>query len=251
MVPLISIFLISVKWDTLRQLTPRGALSGLWILILGVTGEVLFRATATTHMSNLSILVVLIGGVLLVFGWDYLKILWLPIGFLGFAIPPPSQLYAILTAPMQTIAAEVGVWFLPLFGGEGVRMGTVIEVMRANGPSAKLDVEQACSGMRMLVAFFALAVALGYSSNRPMWQKVFLACCALPIAIICNALRVTLTGVMVTRVGQQWAEGNAHMYFGLLMLIPAMFMQLGIAWALDRMFVETPGGSAVPSGGLP
>ena len=103
----------------------------------------------------------------------------------------------------------------------------------------QLNVEQACSGMRMLVAFFALAVALAYSTARPTWQKLTLAACELPIAVICNGFRVTMTGVLAVRVDEAWASGKAHEYFGLLMLGPALLMQLGVAWILDRIFVET------------
>jgi exosortase/archaeosortase family protein len=98
-------------------------------------------------------------------------------------------------------------------------------------------------------------VALGYSTARPMWQKVFLGVSALPIAILCNGLRVTLTGVLGARFGEEWARGATHETLGLLMLIPALFMQLGMAWLLDRQFGwawlqkrifidETPGGGA-------
>jgi exosortase len=237
-VPLISLFLIRTKWETLKRLTPKGVWLGLAILLVGVVGQILYRVTGTTHMSTLSILVVLMGLVLFVLGWDYLKILWLPIGYLVFAIPPPKAMYSALTIPMQQVAAEVGVWFLPLFGCEAHRMSTIIQVMRPGADPVTLEVEQACSGMRMLVAFLALAVALAYSTARPMWQKVFLAFAAVPIAIFCNALRVTMTGVMVAKVNPSWGEGNAHAYFGLLMLIPAMFMQLGLAWVLENLFIE-------------
>ena len=141
---------------------------------------------------------------------------------------------------MQFLAAEAGsVQLLPLFGCDASRTGTVINVA-ANGITKQLYVAEACSGMRMLVAFFALAVALAYSTDRPVWEKLTLAACALPIAILCNGLRVTLTGVLSVRVGGHWAEGKAHEYFGLLMLGPALIMQLGLGWILDHIFVETP-----------
>ena len=138
-------------------------------------------------MSLLSLPLVFFGLVLFVFGWEYLKILWLPIGYLVFALPPPTSLYVKLTTPMQMIAAELGVQLLPLFGGEGVRHGTVIDVAFGSH-TTRLEVAQACSGMRLLVAFFALAVALGYSTSRPMWQKVTLAvwpCPSPSCAMVC------------------------------------------------------------------
>ena len=238
-VPFISLFFVALKWQTLRRLTPEGTLWGVAVLLIGVCGQVLFRATGLAHMSNLSILVVLVGLVLFVFGWEYLKILWLPIGYLIFALPPPTSLYVKVTLPMQELAARLGALLMPLFGGQADVRGTIIDVAFSSGHTS-LNVEQACSGMRMLVAFFALAVALAYSTDRPTWEKVFLSTCALPIAILCNGLRVTLTGVMAVNVDPAWAKGNAHEYFGMLMLIPALIMQLGIAWVLDRLFVDAP-----------
>lgn len=238
-VPLISLFFVRLKWDTLRTLAPQGTWLGLLVMLVGIGGQLSFRVTGLSHMSAVSFLVVLVGLVLLVFGKEFLKILWLPIAYLAFAVPPPESLYVQMTTPMQVVAAEFGVQLLPLFGCEATRHGTIIDVSH-NGMTSTLNVEQACSGMRMLVAFFALAVALAYSTPRPVWQKLTLAGFALPIAIFCNGVRVALTGVLAVRVGGQWAEGKAHEYFGLLMLGPAMMMQLGIAWILDRLFVEVP-----------
>jgi exosortase len=226
-----------MKWDTLRRLVPKPSWVGLGVLIFGVVGQMLFRATGTLPMSHLSIVVVLFGAVLFLFGWEFLKILWLPVAFILFALPPPAALYSAMTAPMQLLAAQLGVALLPLFGASGFREGVVINV-QSGGKMVPLNVEEACSGMRMLVAFFALAVALAYSTNRPMWQKVFLAACALPIAILCNGLRVTLTGVLAGSWGEEWARGSTHQTVGLFMLIPAMGMQLGIGWILDQIFIE-------------
>ena len=235
-VPLISIFFIRLKWDTLRRLTPKGSLWGAAVLLVGVCAQVLFRATGLTDMSNLTVLVILFGTVLFVFGWEYLKMLWLPIGYLAFAIPPPTPLYVRITTPMQNLAADLGTILLPLFGIDGTRSGTVIQIPGLKQP---LNVAEACAGMRMLIAFFALAVALGYSTHRPMWQKVLLGFCALPIAIICNGFRVALTGVMSVKFGEQYGQGTPHEFLGLLMLIPAMVMLILIGWVLDKIFIES------------
>lgn len=238
-VPLISLFFIRNKWDVLRTLKPQGSMAGLGVMLVAVIGQVLFRATGLEHMSLVAMPVLVFGLVLFVFGWEYLKILWLPIGFLVFALPPPQSLYVQMTTPMQMVAAKLGANLLPLFGGEGVQHGTTIDVI-FGGVTKQLFIAQACSGMRLLVAFFALAVALGYSTGRPMWQKVVLAACALPIAILCNGLRVTGTGLLVAKVSDDWGRGDAHGFFGLAMLLPAMLLQLAVAWVLDRIFIETP-----------
>jgi exosortase len=239
-VPLIALFFIRNKWEVLRLLTPSGSMAGFAVVLVAVVGQVLFRATGVEHMSFVSLPLFFFGLVLFVFGWEYLKILWLPIGYLVFALPPPESLYVRLTQPMQSIAAELGVQLLTLLGGVGERTGTVIYIVTGRGVTVPLQVAEACSGMRLLVAFFALAVALGYTSNRPMWQKVVLALCALPIAILCNGLRVTLTGLLVAHVSESWGHGDAHGFFGLTMLVPALLLQLFVGWVLDRLFIEEP-----------
>ncbi|MEI8198172.1 MAG: exosortase/archaeosortase family protein, partial [Phycisphaerae bacterium] len=240
-VPFLSGMIVYLNADKLRGLAIRRSWLGLAILVYGVFSHVMFRITGQSHMSNLSMLVVLFGAVLFVLGWDYLRTLWLPIAFLLFMVPPPSTLYVKLTTPMQNIAAGLGVHLLPLFGVQAVLAGTTLKVRGgAGGTWDPLVVAEACSGIRMLVAFGALAVVLAYTTPRPMWQKAFLAISAAPVAIFCNALRVTLTGVMDVYLGAKYAHGSSHEMLGFLMLIPAGLMQIGLAKLLDRMFIEVP-----------
>jgi exosortase/archaeosortase family protein len=71
-----------------------------------------------------------------------------------------------------------------------------------------------------------------------MWEKVVLAAAALPIAIFCNAMRVALTGVMGMSMGMEYTKGTPHAMLGLVMLVPAMGLQLGLAWVLDKIFID-------------
>jgi exosortase len=245
LVPFIALFLVRLKWPLLQQLEVRGSWAGFPILAAGVVGQVFFRATGLAAMSPPSMLVTLLGAALFLLGWEHLKLLWLPILYLAFAVPPPGPLYVALTTPMQGIAAECGVQLLPLLGCTAARHGTIIEVA-GGGRFLSLEVAQACSGMRMLIAFVALAAALAYSTDRRMWQKVLLTALALPIAILCNALRVAATGALAVHGAPDWSRGDAHEYLGIAMLAPALLLQSACAWALDRLLVEVP---AQPSGG--
>jgi exosortase len=234
LIPFISAFFIYLQWPTLRQLPLRNSPVGLILLIFAVASQVIFLLYGQIQFSHLSMLVMLFGLILWLLGWDHLKILWLPVCYLIFMINPPQALYVKLTTPLQYIAASAGVHMLPLFGITAERDGTVIRIL-AGTDWQKLNVAEACSGMHMLTAFFALAIALAYSTHQPIWQKVFLAFCALPIAIFCNALRVTLTGVLYVYKGPEWAQGSTHENLGLLMLIPAMLMQLGVAGLINML----------------
>ncbi len=241
LIPVISAMFIYLRWNTLRNLPIKPAYIGLLLLAFGVFGQVLFRITGQEQFSDLSMLVVLFGMGLWILGWEQMKILWLPICYLLFMINPPQALYVKLTTPLQYIAASGGAHMLLLFGIHAYREATQIHIQVGDHwPS--LNVAQACSGIRMLTAFFALAVALAYSTNRPMWQKLVLAICALPIAIFVNALRVTLTGVLFADAGSEWARGSTHAGLGLLMLIPAGLLQLGVAKLIDlfeeHLFIE-------------
>lgn len=236
-IPFISGFFVYQQWPVLRSLEPQRSAVGLVMLLFGTATQVLFLVTGQIQFSELSMLVVLFGMCLWMLGWEYMRMLWLPICYLLFMIPPPQALYVKLTTPLQFLAASLGGHFLTMFGIPAVVTATQIHVqVRAHWDS--LDVAQACSGIRSLTAFFALAIVLAYSVPRPVWQKLFLALCALPIAILCNALRVALTGVLFVSMGPEWARGSTHASLGMLILIPAMFLQLGAAWALDHIFVE-------------
>ncbi len=228
-IPFISAYFVYLNWDTLTALKPRPSPIGAALLVLGAVSQVLFLVHGQIQFSHLSMFVVLFGGVLWLLGWEYMKILWLPICYLIFMINPPQALYVKITSPLQEISAALGVHILPFFGIQAFRTATQVHVQVGTHWDT-LNVARACSGIRMLTAFFALCIALGYSTARPVWQKIFLALCALPIALLCNALRVALSGVFFVTLGPEWARGSTHASLGLLMLFPAFIMLLGIAW---------------------
>lgn len=242
-VPLIAAFFVNQNWERLVAMKAKPSVVGGILMAYAAAAQILFSITGQTHMSNLTMLVMLLGAILLILGWDFLRSLWLPVCYLLFMINPPGSLYVKVTTPMQHWAATIGVALVKLFGVTAYQSGTTIFVETGREWS-QLSVEEACSGIRMLLAFFALAVALAYTSSRPIWQKVFLSLCAAPVAIFCNALRVGLTGVLFVRVGPELARGSAHEWLGFAMLIPAMGMQMGIAWLLDHIFIEVPEESA-------
>ena len=245
LVPVFAGFFVFLQWDALRRLPQHGSIWGLVLLVFGIGSHVLFLTTGQLHMSALSLLVVCFGLVLFLLGVEHLKLLWLPIGFLVFMIPIPSSLYVRLTTPLQYISATAGTLMLPLFGISAERQGTMVSIF-TRGHWEPLNVIEACSGMRTLMMFLALAVALGYTTTRPMAQKVFLAACSVPIAIFCNALRVTVIGLLFATVSRDYAQGDTHIVIGyLVMLGSAACLQLALAWMLDRIFVDVPADKSI------
>ena len=101
-----------------------------------------------------------------------------------------------------------------------------------------LNVADACSGMRLLQAFVALGVAMAYLEYRPPVHRIILLFSTIPIAIICNIVRVLLTAVIHIYIGEQYAQGTLHTLLGLVMLLLAFGLYGLLAWLMEAMFIE-------------
>jgi exosortase/archaeosortase family protein len=101
-----------------------------------------------------------------------------------------------------------------------------------------LNVAEACAGLRSLMTFITLGAAVAFLSNRTLWQKIIITLSAIPIAIFCNVMRVAGQGLLDYYVSHAWSEGFAHQFAGLVMLVPAFFLILLVAWCVDQLFVE-------------
>jgi exosortase/archaeosortase family protein len=96
------------------------------------------------------------------------------------------------------------------------------------------------------MTFISVAIAVAFLSQRPFWQRVIVSISAIPIAIFCNVMRVTGTGLLYRYEGPDWAEGFTHQFVGLIMLVPAFFMILSVCWVLDHLFVEELDAAGAP-----
>ena len=178
--------------------------------------------------------------VLFLGGWKLLKYAWLPVAYLFFAVPLPEGIYFRLTNPMREWAALVSGFVLNLVPEvQAIVRGVVIDVTYKGQPiESALNVADACSGMRLLMAFVALGVAMAYLHWRPIWQRLVLLCSTIPIAIFCNFVRVTLTGFIYVLGDPKYAKGIYHDMLGMLMLPLAFCLYGGLAWLMSNLFVD-------------
>jgi exosortase len=187
------------------------------------------------------IMIATVGAVTLFLGgWRLLKYTWLPVAYLFFAIPLPQQLYFQITNPMRQLAALVSTMVLNMVPQlEATVQGSTIDVLyRGVRLEPGLDVADACSGMRLLMAFVALGVAMAYLHWRPIWQRLILLASTVPIAILCNIVRVTITGLIYVLWDPQYAQGIYHDMLGMLMLPLAFGLYGGLAWLMSNLFVD-------------
>lgn len=178
--------------------------------------------------------------VLLLGGWRLLARTWLPIAFLIFAVPLPRRYYVGLTIPMRKIAASVATALLNLVDGlDAGSSGVVIDIVyKGQRLEPALDVAEACSGMRLLMAFVALGVAMAYLHFRPLWHRVVLLAATVPIAIVCNIVRVTVTGFLYVLADPRYTQGVYHDALGLAMLPLAFGLYGFLAWFMVSLFVD-------------
>ncbi len=184
--------------------------------------------------------------VLFLGGWSLVKYTWLPIAFLVFAVPLPDRYYASLTMPMRLLSAKVTVVLLNLVNGlDATANGVVIDVIyKGQKLEPSLDVAEACSGMRLLMAFLALGVAMAYLHYRPVWQRIILLFSTVPIAMFCNIVRVTVTGFIYILINPGYAQGIYHDILGLMMLPLAFGLYGLLAWFMSSLFIEQTGAAA-------
>jgi exosortase len=144
------------------------------------------------------------------------------IAFLFFMIPLPYQVAVAMAGPLQQVATTASTYLLQTLGLPAVAEGNVILLNEAS-----LNIVEACSGLRMLVVFFALSTAVGLVARRPFWERVFLAFSAIPIALFVNMVRITATGVIYETVGSETGHYVFHDLAGWLMM-PLALALLGL-----------------------
>jgi exosortase len=141
---------------------------------------------------------------------------------------------------MRQWAATAATVMLNLFPKlEATTSGVIIDIIyKGHRLEPELDVAEACSGMRLLMAFFALGVAMAYLHYRPIWQRLILLASTIPIAILCNIVRVTVTGFIYVLGDPQYAQGIYHDLLGMAMLPLAFGLYGLLAWFMSNLFVE-------------
>ena len=192
------------------------------------------------YVKDVGLVVTLFGVVLTLGGWRIMRLAWFPIVFLICAIPWPGLVYSKIAIPLQYVAANAAVFVLRVAQVDAVVDGTRIVIDKVGGQRI-LNVAEACAGMRSLMTFITVGAAIAFlSKSRPTWQKLLIVASAVPIAIFCNTMRVCGQGLLDVYVSEAASEGFVHTFVGMVMLVPAFFLLLGVGWVLDQIFVDDP-----------
>jgi len=227
LVPLVSGWLVWRRREELRRLPARPSWWGLGPLLWGSGMFLVGVAGAEWFTLRCSLLVVLAGMVLLLWGPRFLRAMAFPLGFLAFMIPLPYLVYDRIAFPLRLLASRLAGYALFWLGVPCLREGNVLHL-----PGMDLQVVDACSGIRSLVALLSLALLLGYLELRGWSRRLALAALAIPAALSANALRLVASGLLAHLVGPAAAQGLFHEAAGLLVFGLECAMVLAGAWAL-------------------
>jgi exosortase len=240
-IPLFSLYFLHQAKGEILNLKLKPSYLGLFFLICGLAFYPFnIIQLRFGYFSPLSMIATLGAVVLFLGGWKLVKYTWLPVSFLVFAVPLPDRYYRGITIPMRIWAASAASGMLSLVKDlHASASGVVIDIFyKGQHLVPALDVAEACSGMRLLMAFLALGVAMAYLHKRPVWQRIVLLASTVPIAIFCNIVRVTVTGFIYVLLDPKYTQGLYHDVLGLCMLPLAFGLYGALAWFMSNVFVE-------------
>jgi exosortase len=215
--------------DRLRAASLSPSVLGLLVVILSVMTLIAGVLGAELFLSRVSLLGVIAGTILFVWGWEHLRILFLPVAFLLLMIPIPAILFNQIAFPLQLLASRFGELTLSALHIPVLREGNVITLA-----NTELEVAEACSGIRSLISLLTLGIVYGYFVHTSVWVRTVLALATIPVAIVANGFRVAGTGVAAHYYGPQAAEGFFHTFSGWIVFLVAFgmlfVMHRVIAW---------------------
>lgn len=246
LLPAISAFLIWQKKYEIAAERFTGSWFGVLIFLLGSAG--CFAGSLSTLFSVIqySFLIAVAGLVLAITGFKAFRFFTVPFLIMLLSVPLPNFVYKNLSFELQLISSSIGVFFIRLFDIPVYLEGNVIDL-----GSLKLQVVEACSGLRYLFPLMTLGFIAANFFKAPMWQRVFIFFSTIPITVLMNSLRIGLIGITVEWWGASMAEGFLHDFEGwfifmactaLLMLQMAIMARLNSPRGrlVDALLIELP-----------
>lgn len=230
-IPIISIYLIWVKRHELGFVRDfKQSLFGLGLLLLGLLLGVLGGLATIKTLQQYSFLISLCGIFTAAFGKQGFKSVWVALLFLFFMVPFPSFILNNLSSKLQLISSWLGVEFIRACDIMVFLEGNVIDL-----GGYKLQVVEACSGLRYLFPLASLSFLCAYLFKGPFWQKLIVFLSSIPLTIFMNSFRIGVIGILVNRWGTEMAEGFLHDFEGWAVFLLCMVLLFIEMWLFSRL----------------
>lgn len=236
-IPIISIWLLWKRRDVLVQSMGSPSWQGALLVLVAVFLLIIGELSAIFILIQLGFVIGLTGLVLALAGFSLLRVSLFPIVFLVFAIPMPYFIDAQLSWGLQLISSRLGVDMLRLLGISVHLQGNLIDL-----GFYKLQVVEACSGLRYLYPLLSLGFLAGYFFSAPLWQRILVFVSVVPITVFMNSFRISVIGALVNIWGTDMAEGFLHFFEGWVIFMGCAMILLLEIWLLDRLGKRRPVG---------
>lgn len=223
-----------ILWQR-REMLPAVVIRHRWWnflpLVLIVAWRFWLYETNDQWLEAATLPLIIAAATLAVGGWGTIRWAWPALVFLIFLIPLPNRFDDLLSAPLQRIATTGAYQLLTALGLPVVAEGNVILIH-----SQRVEVAEACRGLAMLLSFGALITAMVILIERPIWERVVLILSIIPIALLCNIIRISITAVAYGYYDRPVHE--VHDYAGYGMMALALGIVLAELKVMSWLFVE-------------
>ncbi len=230
LVPFLAVYILWSRRHLISQVRIKPSVWGLFAFAVaqGIRFFGLFFMYSSAE--RLSIVLSIASLVLLLFGWAFLRKVSTILLFLCLMLPWPNRVQAVVAQPLQHWATSSAVFCLETIGYDVVREGNIIHLGETT-----VAVAEACNGLRMVTAFFVISGMVVLLINRAWWEKWLVLVSCLPIALLCNTIRLVITAIAFTMLKGEYWERMFHDFGGYAMMPLALGLIVAELWLLTKL----------------
>lgn len=227
LIPPIVAFLIWQKKNELEKIRFDGSWIGVFVAVFSMLLFYAGELNAPYIVTQYGYLLALVGIALSLMGRQGTKVIWAPLLIMVFMVPLPNIIYRELSAELQLVSSQIGVAVIRLFDISVYLEGNVIDL-----GSYKLQVVEACSGLRYLFPLMTLGFIAAYFFQAAFWKRALIFISSLPITVLMNSFRIGLIGVTVEYWGPEMADGFLHDFEGWVVFMGCTAVLVLEMWVL-------------------
>lgn len=229
-IPLISAWMLWERREALRLSMGRSSLLAIPFFVFAAFMVFALKQLHVFTLEHIGLLAALMALPLLVGGISLWRVCFVPVAYLVFMIPPPFWVITVTSWNFQLWSSELGVAMIRLFDVPVLLEGNVIDL-----GVTKLQVVEACSGLRYLFPFISLAALAAYFYKGPLWQRAIVVLSAIPITILMNSFRIGVTGILSAGGDTSHTEGLLHFFEGWVVFVMCIALLLAVIVVIARL----------------
>jgi len=228
--PFVIIYYFWQQKNTLGKIFVTNTWPGILLLALGILLYFSGELSSLYTLIQYGFIITLSGLIVILYGIEGFVVLWPIFVMLFFMVPLPSFFIVNLSSELQLISSNIGVSFIRLFDISVFLEGNVIDLGQI-----KLQVVDACSGLRYLFPLMALGFIATLFYKTALWKRIFIFISTIPITILMNSFRIGIIGVTVEFFGKQAAEGFLHDVEGWVIFMACSALLIFEMWIFTKI----------------